>query len=314
MGNVDDGVERGSVETVTEYLKLGLRFGRVVDGFVDAYTGDPELQRQVDDETAPDPADLSRQAAALAVQVPDAGLSAARTEFLAAHLDALTAAGRRLAGEPMSFIDEVRSYFQVDIDLVDTDVYAAAHDEISALIGGSGPLAERLATVQEAETCPPEQVEAAVRAVAAALRERVAGPTGIAELPEHIDFEIARDVAWSGFNYYLGDFRVEGRGERGHRAPDEPVRGAGRARVLPRPPHRALPQGGPAGQPRRPAPSTDLPGQHPAMPDGRGPGRPGADRGGRPRLGTVAGRGARRNSGRGSTRSWSRRWRLRPGR
>ena len=66
-----------STDTVTEYLKLGLRFGRVVDGFVDAYTGDPELPRQVDDEPAPDPADLSRQAAELAVQVPDAGLSAA---------------------------------------------------------------------------------------------------------------------------------------------------------------------------------------------------------------------------------------------
>jgi hypothetical protein len=151
--------------------------------------------------------------------VPDAGLSAARTDFLTAHLDALTVAGRRLAGEPMSFIDEVGSYFQVDIDLVDTDVYAAAHDEISALIGGSGPLAERLAAVRAAENCPPELVETVVRTVAAALRERVAGPTGIADVGEHIDFEIARDVSWSGFNYYLGDFRsrVAVNADIGHR-------------------------------------------------------------------------------------------------
>ena len=214
MGRVDD-----SVETVTEYLKLGLRFGRVVDGFVDAYTGDPALKQQVDDEPAPDPAALSRQAAVLSARVPNAGLSAARTEFLTAHLDALTVAGRRLSGEPMAFIDEVRSYFQVDIDLVDTDVYAAAHDEISALIGGSGPLADRLTAVRAAETCPPEQVEPVVRTVAAALRDRVAGPTGIADVGEHIDFEIARDVAWSGFNYYLGGFRsrVAVNADIGHR-------------------------------------------------------------------------------------------------
>jgi len=214
MGSVDD-----SVETVTEYLKLGLRFGRVVDGFVDAYTGDPALRRQVDDEPAPDPADLSRQAATLCAAVPDAGLSPARSDYLTAHLDALTAAGRRLAGEPMSLIDEARSYFQVDIDLVHTDVYAAAHDEISALIGGSGPLADRLAAVRAAETCPPELVETVVRTVARALRERTAGPTGIADLPEHIDFEIARDVAWSGFNYYLGGFRsrVAVNADIGHR-------------------------------------------------------------------------------------------------
>ena len=53
------------MDLVTEYLKLGLRFDRVVDGFVDAYTGDPALKQQVADEPQPDPADLSRQAAAL---------------------------------------------------------------------------------------------------------------------------------------------------------------------------------------------------------------------------------------------------------
>lgn len=62
-----------STDTVTEYLTLGLRFGRVVDGFVDAYTGDPALRRQVDDEPAPDPMDLSRQATELSRRVPDAG-------------------------------------------------------------------------------------------------------------------------------------------------------------------------------------------------------------------------------------------------
>src|SRR6478752_6358409 len=207
------------MDLVTEYLKLGLRFDRVVDGFDDAYTGDPALKEQVANEPPPDPAELSRQATQLSAAVSDADLDAARAAFLTAHLDALAVAGRRLAGEPMSFIDEVESYFQVRIAEVDTDVYAAAHDEISALLGGSGPLADRLAAVRAAEMCPPELVEQVVRTVAAALRERVVGPTGLAELPEHIDFEIARDVSWSGFNYYLGGFasRVAVNADIGHR-------------------------------------------------------------------------------------------------
>lgn len=207
------------MDLVTEYLKLGLRFDRVVDGFVDAYTGDPALKQQVADEPAPDPAELSRQAAALSAQVVDADLDPARAAFLSAHLDALQVAGRRLAGLEMSFIDEVESYFQVRIAEIDTDVYATAHDEISALLGGTGPLDERLATVRATEACPPDVVEQAVRTVAAALRERVVGPTGLNDLPEHIDFEIARDVAWSGFNYYLGDFksRVAVNADIGHR-------------------------------------------------------------------------------------------------
>ena len=207
------------MDLVTEYLKLGLRFDRVVDGFVDAYTGDPALKQQVAAEPAPDPSDLSRKAAELSAAVADTDLEAARADFLTAHLDALVVAGRRLAGAPMSFIDEVESYFQVRITEVDTDVFAAAHDEISSLLGGSGPLADRLAAVRAAEMCPPNMVEQVVRTVAAALRERVAEPCGLAELPEHIDFEIARDVAWSGFNYYLGGFasRVAVNADIGHR-------------------------------------------------------------------------------------------------
>ena len=207
------------MDLVTEYLKLGLRFDRVVEGFVDAYTGDPELRTQVADEPAPDPADLARQASALSAAVSDTELSPARAAFLTAHLDALSAAGRRLAGQQMSFIDEVHSYFQVQITEVDTDVYAAAHDEISSLLGGSGPVGERLARFRSGELCPPELVDRAVQTVAAALRESVTESTGLGPLPEHIDFEIARDVAWSGFNYYLGGFhsRVAVNADIGHR-------------------------------------------------------------------------------------------------
>ncbi len=207
------------MDLVTEYLLLGLRFDRVVDGFVDAYTGDQALRARVADEPAPDPLQLSRRAAELSAEVPNADLSPARAAFLGAHLDALAVAGRRLAGEEMSFIDEVAGYFQVRIDEVDTDVYAQAHDEISGLLGGSGPLADRFADLRAAELCPPELVERAVRTVAAELRRLVVEPTGLAGLGEEITFEIATDAPWSGFNYYLGGFtsRVAVNASLGHR-------------------------------------------------------------------------------------------------
>jgi hypothetical protein len=217
------------MDVVTEYLKLGLRFDRVVDGFVDAYIGDPALREQVADEPAPDPAQLSRHAATLSQQVADADLTPARMDFITAHLDALAVAGRRLAGEPMSIIEEVHSYFQVEIAEVDTDVYRQAHAEIAGLLDGAGvpangTLAERLAVVRERELCPPELVEPAVRAVAAALRELVVGPTGLPEA-ETIEFAIERDVAWSGFNYYLGAYssRVAVNADVGHRMSQFPV-------------------------------------------------------------------------------------------
>jgi len=168
------------MDVVTEYLKLGLRFDRVVDGFVDAYIGDPALRQVVANEPEPDPAQLSIRAAQLSTQVRDAGLTEARSDFLTAHLDALAVAGRRLAGESMSFIDEVHAYFQVRISEIDTDVYAQAHDDIARLLDQAGAppnkdLAVRLGDLRAREACPPELVEPAVRAVAAALRSASSG-------------------------------------------------------------------------------------------------------------------------------------------
>ena len=217
------------MDVVTEYVKLGLRFDRVVEGFVDSYIGDPSLKEQVAAEPAPDPAALAVQAGELVLAVADAGLPADRTAFLTAHLQALAVAGRRLAGQPLTLVEEVHAYFQVQIEPVPTDVYADTHRQIGALLDQAGApahpdLAERLALVRATEACPPELVETAVQTVAAALRERVAAATGL-PAQEHIDFDIERNVAWSGFNYYLGDYRsrVAVNADVGHRMSQFPV-------------------------------------------------------------------------------------------
>src|SRR3712207_6080698 len=85
-------------DLVREYLLLGLRFDRLVEGFVDAYTGDPALRRQVDNEPPPDPAALARQAAQLRAVLPAAGLAEPRVRFLDAHLTALECSGWVLSG------------------------------------------------------------------------------------------------------------------------------------------------------------------------------------------------------------------------
>src|SRR5437764_14324604 len=100
---------------VTEYLLLGLRFDRIVEGFVDAYTGDPVLRRRVENEPRPDPARLAGRARTLRAELPGAELPEPRRRFLDAHLTALECSGRTLVGERVSFADEVEAYFQVRV-------------------------------------------------------------------------------------------------------------------------------------------------------------------------------------------------------
>src|SRR6185295_16651907 len=127
---------------IREYLLLGLRFARIEEGYVDSFTGDPGLRKQVQNEPAPDPADLATGAEWLAAEVPLAhGLDPARADYLTAHLRALACAGRKFAGQDVGFVDEVAAYFDVHIAKGDPERYRQAHFELDSALGGSGPLA-----------------------------------------------------------------------------------------------------------------------------------------------------------------------------
>ncbi|MEV0339806.1 DUF885 domain-containing protein [Nocardia sp. NPDC050713] len=191
---------------VTEYLRLGLAFDRLEEGFVDAYTGDPQLRREVQNAPAPQPRDLAKRAAELRAALPDAGLSSERAEFLDVHLRALECSGRKFAGDDIGFVDEVRAYFDVDIAPGDGEDYRDAHRQMDEVLAGDGPLAERVAAHRKADEIPPERLRACVEAFSGALRELVRERYPLPD-HEHVTYEVVGDKPWSGFNYYLGNYR-----------------------------------------------------------------------------------------------------------
>ncbi|MGH3635704.1 MAG: DUF885 domain-containing protein [Mycobacterium sp.] len=195
---------------IREYLLLGLRFDRVESGYVDAFTGDPALRRTVADEPAPDPADLVRQAERLIAALPDVprrnGFDEARADYLGAHLRALACAGRKFAGADMGFVDEVRDYFDVDIAKGDVEMYRQAHARLDEVLDGSGALAERMAAHRAAEEIPPQRLAEVIEAFSSALRDRARAEYPLPDT-ETVDYQVVTDKPWSGFNYYLGDYR-----------------------------------------------------------------------------------------------------------
>ena len=195
---------------VREYLLLGLRFDRVEEGYVDSFTGDPALRRLVASEPAPDPADLARQAERLLAELPqvprDNGFDQARADYLAAHLRALACAGRTFAGQPVGFVEEVEAYFDVRIGKGDEEQYRQAHRKLDEALGGSGQLADRMAAYRGAEEIPPQRLEECIHAFSSALRDRVRVEYPLPDT-ETVVYEVVTDKPWSGFNYYLGDYR-----------------------------------------------------------------------------------------------------------
>ncbi|GAC70471.1 hypothetical protein [Gordonia soli] len=194
---------------VTDYLRLGLAFDRLEEGFVDAYTGDPALRRAIENAPAPDPAELAARARGLRADLP-ADLPPDRAAFIDAHLRALECSARKFAGDEIAFPDEVRAYFDIDIALGDTQTYADAHERIADALerpGVSGAaLSDAYAAHRRADEIPAAKVDECVRAFSGALRERVRSTFGLPD-DEIVEFEVVTDKPWSGFNYYLGDHR-----------------------------------------------------------------------------------------------------------
>jgi hypothetical protein len=195
-----------SIPIVRDYLLLGLRFNRVEDGYVDSFTGDPELRRIVADEPSPEPADLARQADRLLAELnTGTELEQSRAVYVGAHLRALACAGRKFSGQDVGFVDEVEEYFDVRIAKGDPEQYRQAHAKLDEALGGSGSLAERMTAYRAGEEVPPDRLEESIHAFSSALRDRVRAEYPLPDT-ETITYEVVTDKPWSGFNYYLGNY------------------------------------------------------------------------------------------------------------
>jgi hypothetical protein len=205
---------------VDEYLILGLRLGRHVDGLVDAYYGPPASATSVAAEPLQSPEQLVEAARSLLAAIdagaavdptpsggPGAqGAAPARRHWLRAQVVGLLTTARRLAGEPIGYADEVEACYGIRPTRVEEDVLEGAHQHLDEVLPGSGPLAERLVAWREAHAVPVDRLQAAINSLAEDLRERTKALFGLPD-GEHVDFELVTDQPWSGFNYYLGDLR-----------------------------------------------------------------------------------------------------------
>jgi len=186
------------VTAAERYLLLGLRLGRHVDGLVDAYYGPPELKEQADGEPAVEPAELAADADALLSDVGDG--------WLGDQVRGLRTCAGVLAGERLSYAEEVAGCYGIEPTPPTTDAYAAAHERLDELLPGEGSLAERREAFRRSQLVPADRVVAALRDVVAELRART---EQLIPLPdgEALELEPVSDKPWWAFNYYLGGLR-----------------------------------------------------------------------------------------------------------
>jgi hypothetical protein len=186
------------------YIELGLRLGRHAEGLVDAYYGPSEIKERVEAEDLQDPAALARDAAELLGSLD--GLEGQRREWLRAQLVGLETVARRLAGEDVSFEEEVERCYGIRPEHVPEEQFEEAHRALDEALPGDGSLAERYQAWREENTLAGDQLASTIDSLAAELRAKTQELTGLPE-GEAVEFEYVTDEPWSAFNYYLGGLR-----------------------------------------------------------------------------------------------------------
>ena len=192
---------------IERYLTLGLRLGRHVDGLVDAYYGPPELADAVTAESPIAPAELAAEADALAQSVAFApGLDAQRRGWLEDQIRGLRTYAGVLAGESISYADEVERCYGVRPARGSVDDYREAHEQLGGLLPGDGDLRDRLEAWRSDRLVDTDRLVPALTAVSEILRAHTAR---LLDLPagEGLAIEAVADEPWWAFNYYLGDLR-----------------------------------------------------------------------------------------------------------
>jgi hypothetical protein len=178
-----------------DYLLLGLRLGKHVDGLVDAYYGPQDLRDAVDDEPPVHAAELAADAARLRDALEDGWL---RDQVAACETYA-----RVLAGEPISYSDEVEGCYGVRPAHTPESEYEQAHAVLDEALPGEGSLLERRQAWRQRHLCAGELAVRVLEDLLPLFRARAAT---IVDLPagERVTLEPVADEPWWAFNYYKG--------------------------------------------------------------------------------------------------------------
>jgi hypothetical protein len=180
------------------YLVLGLRLGKHVDGLVDAYYGPAELQEQVDAESIAEPAQLAADADALLAELDDG--------WLRDQVRGCATYSHVLAGDEISYVDEVEGCYGVRPSKTPVSVYEAVHAELDELLPGEGSLYERRQAWRDRHLVDGAVAVGVLADLLPIMRERTAA---VVDLPagEQPAVEPVTDEPWWAFNYYLGNLR-----------------------------------------------------------------------------------------------------------
>ncbi|MBV8516211.1 MAG: hypothetical protein JO197_02310 [Acidobacteria bacterium] len=197
-------------DAAQRYVKLVLAMGEHDSDYVDAFYGPAEWRDEVRAEKRTLDAILA-DARALrgtleGIARPQHNVEALRLDYLRRQTDALIARAEILQGATLRFDDESRALYDAVAPTHGEDYFRALNAAIEAELPGDGALVERVEAFRMQFVIPREKLDDVFRAAIDVCRARTADEIAL-PVGETFTVEYVNDKAWSGYNWYQGNFR-----------------------------------------------------------------------------------------------------------
>jgi hypothetical protein len=186
-----------------EYVTLALRVEKHFEGFVDAYCGPPELKARTEKEEKQPLDHLLAQAEHLEAAVP--GGDKARRIYLEKQVTGIKTTINVLQGEDMDYTRKVELFFDITPRKT-PDSHLEKQIQVLKDIFKTEKIHEALDQWRASREVPEPQLDSMIQELCAESRKRTFDLFPLPE-KEHIDFILVHDKPWSGYNWYLGDYR-----------------------------------------------------------------------------------------------------------
>lgn len=197
-----------TVDFSREYLLLGLRIDKHVDGYVDSYYGPEELLFLVQQEEKLSPQHLLENVNKLIKVLPDQGFEDERHHFINKMLYALKTTIEILSEDTLEYLDKVYRLFDIKPKIVNDSHFIEIVEQLDELYEGKGSLIERIETERQRKTISRENAEKVIlKALSLTKEKTLEFFSELLPANETVEVKIVTNEPWSAYNWYLGKYK-----------------------------------------------------------------------------------------------------------
>jgi len=190
-----------------DYIFLGLRINKHINGYVEHYYGPPKLKKIIDSEELSSPNKLLNNWENLKAKFQEQNFEKKRYRFLDSTLTAIRTILRKLKGESIPYLEQVKNLFNLEPFLYDDDFFYDLAKKAEELYKGNGLLSERIKKYAKQRSIPSNRlIDLNLKALQLVkMRTKELFPK---LLPDNEKIEISKveNQSWHMYCWYKGNY------------------------------------------------------------------------------------------------------------